>query len=205
VAGHSNEVRQNKLMKSNYSNFSFLVQHDPLLLQLAHTAEQSWQIDFKLRLDRNVSESFHQIRKLGNEANHDFSSSTHGDALKALQIAWALSCWFHKTFGGDKAKGFTPGKFVKPIDPSEHVRELEAKVHLLEAEQHRTTERLKTAETLQAAEADKAAAEHERQAGKPILLTCDTQITLVQNTIKIKQLPNGLQNQAPLTTCYLMG
>ena len=203
MAGHSNEVRQNKLMKSNYSNFSFLVQHDPLLLQLAHTAEQSFvpdpnttlvklrqlgealaqdiaarigiepdsqtrqldllrQIDFKLRLDRNVSESFHQIRKLGNEANHDFSSSTHGDALKALQIAWALSCWFHKTFGGDKAKGFTPGKFVKPIDPSEHVRELEAKVHLLEAEQHRTTERLKTAETLQAAEADKAAAEHQR-------------------------------------------
>ncbi|WP_299978654.1 type I restriction-modification system endonuclease [uncultured Pseudoteredinibacter sp.] len=188
---------------NNKSNFEFLSKHDPLLLQLAHTAEKSFvpdpnttlvklrqlgeaiaqdvaaqvgiesdsqtrqldllrQIDFKLRLDRNVSDSFHQIRKLGNEANHDFSSSTHGDALKALQIAWALSGWFHKTFGGDKAKGFKLGKFVKPTDPSEHVRELEAQVRLLQAEQQRTTERLKMTEALQAAEADKAEAERQR-------------------------------------------
>jgi type I restriction enzyme R subunit len=185
------------------SNFDFLSKHDPLLLQLADTAEKSFvpdpnttlvklrqlgeaiaqdiaarigiesdnqtrqldllrQIDFKLRLDRNVADAFHQIRKLGNEANHDFSSSTHGDALKTLQIAWALSGWFHKTFGGDKAKGFKLGKFVKPTDPSDHVRELEAQVCLLVEKQKRTSERLKTAEALQAAEAEKAEAEHQR-------------------------------------------
>jgi type I restriction enzyme R subunit len=32
-------------------------------------------IDLKLQLDRNVSEAFHQIRKLGNQASHDFSAS----------------------------------------------------------------------------------------------------------------------------------
>ena len=122
-------------MGSNQSNFDFLAHHDPLLLQLASTAEQSFvadpnttlvksrqlaealsqdvaarigfefdnqtrqmnllkNIDFKMCLDRNVSEAFHQIRKLGNAAAHDFTSSTHKDALRAQQVAWALSGWF---------------------------------------------------------------------------------------------------------------
>lgn len=120
------------------------------------------QIDQNLNLDKNVAEAFHQIRRLGNRATHDFSSSSHSDALKALQIAWALAGWFHKTFGGDHAKGFKQGKFVKPTDPSEKVRDLEAHIQLLESEGQRTKKRLETAEAIASIESEKADAERLR-------------------------------------------
>ena len=113
------------------------------------------QIDLKLRFDRGVSDAFHQMRRLGNSATHDFSSASHKDALNCLQIAWSLSAWFHQTFGGDKAKGFKPGKFVKPQDPSQEVRELEERIHLLESQQQRSAERLKLAEARSEAEAQR--------------------------------------------------
>lgn len=185
------------------TNFAFLEKHDPLLLQLAKTAEGAFvpdpnttlvkmrqlgeafaqdiaarigiisdekarqidllrEIDSTLNLDKNVNEAFHQLRILGNKATHDFSSSTHRDALKALQIAFALSGWFHKTFGGDKAKGFKLGAFQKPQDPSIHLRELEEKLRIIQAEQQRTTERLQVAEQLKALEVEKAKAEAKR-------------------------------------------
>lgn len=185
------------------SNFEFLAKHDPLLLQLAKTAESAFvpdpnttlvklrqlgealaqdigarlgletdsqtrqldllrEIDATLRLDRNVNEAFHQLRKLGNQATHDFSSSTHRDALNALQIAFALSGWFHKTFGGDKAKSFKLGEFKKPQDPSIQLRLLEEKLSILQIEQQRTSERLEIAEQLKLVEAEKAQAEAKR-------------------------------------------
>jgi type I restriction enzyme R subunit len=120
------------------------------------------EIDLKLRLDRSVTDAFHQIRKLGNSATHDFSSASHKDALNCLQIGWALSVWFHQTFGGDRAKGFKPGSFIKPQDPSQEVRELEARMHLLEAQQQRTAARLQLAESLKQVEAERAEAERRR-------------------------------------------
>jgi type I restriction enzyme R subunit len=120
------------------------------------------QIDLKLRLDRTVNDAFHQIRKLGNSATHDFSSASHKDALNCLQISWALAVWFHQTFGGDQAKRFKPGGFIKPQDPSQEVRELEERIRLLESQQKRTAERLQLAESLRQAEAARAEAESRR-------------------------------------------
>ncbi len=119
-------------------------------------------LDYTLRLDRQVKDAFHVLRKLGNHATHDITSSTHRDALKALQVGHALSAWFHTLFGGDKAKGFKLSPFVKPTDPSSKVRELEDA--LLDAERKSKTaeERLASAEQLKAIEADKAEAESKR-------------------------------------------
>ena len=122
------------------------------------------EIDYRLRFDRNVNEAFHQIRRLGNKATHDVSSSTHKDALKALQIAWALCGWFYRTFGGEKAKGLKLPPFEKPEDPSLVVRALEERIRTLESESQRTVERLKIAEALKGAEADKLEAERRRAA-----------------------------------------
>ncbi|MCK5478489.1 MAG: DUF4145 domain-containing protein [Methylococcales bacterium] len=66
------------------------------------------ELDYKLRLDPKIKNAFHNIRKQGNDANHQFDSSTHRDALAVLQISWALSCWFHKTFAGETANNFKP-------------------------------------------------------------------------------------------------
>ncbi|AWB65322.1 type I restriction-modification system endonuclease [Saccharobesus litoralis] len=119
-------------------------------------------LDYNLRLDDNVRDAFHTIRKLGNTATHTFDSNSHRDALKSLMVGHALSMWFHITFGGSAAKGFKVKKFVKPKDPSEYVRQLEEQIKQLQTESLRSTERIKHAEALSKIEAEKAKAEHER-------------------------------------------
>ncbi len=120
------------------------------------------ELDFKLRLDRNIKDAFHTIRKLGNPAAHDITSSTHRDALKALQVGHALAAWFHITLGGDKAKSFKLGTFVKPEDPSAQVRTLEEALLEAEKKSQSAEDRIAHTEQLQAIEAKKAAAERQR-------------------------------------------
>lgn len=122
------------------------------------------ELDYTLRLDRQVKDAFHTLRKLGNSAAHDITSSSHRDALKALQVGHTLSAWFHTLFGGDKAKGFKLKPFIKPTDPSEKVRELEEALLEAERKSKSAEERLANAERLKALEAEKAAAEHKRAA-----------------------------------------
>ncbi|GGF67358.1 type I restriction-modification system endonuclease [Alteromonas lipolytica] len=119
-------------------------------------------IDYSLRLDDNVRDAFHTLRKLGNVATHEFDSSSHRDALKAMMVGHALSMWFHGTFGGEKAKGFKVTKFVKPEDPSAYVREIEEQLEQLKTESQRTSDRIKVAEELRRIEEEKAAAERKR-------------------------------------------
>lgn len=122
------------------------------------------ELDYTLKLEPTIKNAFHTIRKQGNDANHQFDSSTHRDALAVLQISWALSCWFHKTFGGDLAKRFRPGKFVKPQDPSVGIRELEERIRILESEKNQAAERVNTAEKLRLTETEKVKAEQVRTA-----------------------------------------
>jgi len=119
-------------------------------------------LDYNLRLDDNVRDAFHTIRKLGNTATHEFDSTSHRDALKAIMVGHALAMWFHITFGGSAATGFKIKKFIKPQDPSEYVRQLEEQVTQLKTESQRSSERIKSAEELSRIEAEKAKAEHDR-------------------------------------------
>ena len=120
------------------------------------------ELDFKLRLDTQIKDAFHTLRKLGNSAAHDIKTSTHRDALKALQVGHALSAWFHLTFAGDKAKGFKQGAYIKPVDPSDTVRLLEEAMLELQKQNRSTEERLAHVEQLKQLEADKVAAEQQR-------------------------------------------
>ena len=119
-------------------------------------------LDYSLRLDQRIKDAFHTIRKLGNNANHDITSNSHRDALQSLQIGYALSVWYHQLYGGDKAKGFKPGPYIKPKDPSDEVRMLEEKMLELERKQQRTTERLAIAESISQLATEKAEAERKR-------------------------------------------
>ena len=118
------------------------------------------ELDYKLTLDPSVKDAFHVIRKQGNDANHQFNSSTHRDALIVLQLAWKLSGWFYKIFAGDK--NLKLGKFVKPEDPSTQLRELEERIRTMEAEQSKASERINTAEKLRLAETEKLKVEKQR-------------------------------------------
>lgn len=120
------------------------------------------ELDYSLRLDIQVKDAFHTLRKLGNSAAHDITSSTHRDALKALQVGHVLSAWFHSTFGGDKAKGFRIKPYIKPTDPSEKVRELEEALLEQQKKNRSSEDRLAEIERLQQIEIEKAAAEKQR-------------------------------------------
>ena len=80
--------------------------------------------------------------------------------MTVLQLAWKLSCWFHKIFGEDK--NFKPGKFVKPQDPSAGLRELEERIRIMEAEKSKASERINAAEKLHQAETEKLKVEKQR-------------------------------------------
>ena len=116
-------------------------------------------LEYTLKLAENVKDAFHTIRKLGNIANHEYISSSHRDALKCMQVGCALSGWYHVTFGGDKAKGFKFKAFVKPVDPSAYVRELEEKLDTLKIESQRSSDRLLVVEKLNKVTEEKASAE----------------------------------------------
>ncbi|WP_295488396.1 type I restriction-modification system endonuclease [uncultured Pseudomonas sp.] len=119
-------------------------------------------LDFTLKLDTQIKDAFHTLRRLGNPAAHDITSSSHRDALKALQVGHALSAWFHVNFGGVEAKNFKLTPFVKPVDPSEKVRQLEETLHELYRQNKSAEERLAHAEKLKQTESLKAAAENQR-------------------------------------------
>lgn len=119
-------------------------------------------LDYQLKLDKQVKDAFHTLRKLGNNAAHDITSSSHRDALKALQVGHALSGWFHGLFGGEKAKEFRLEKFEKPQDPSEKVRMLEEALLELQKKNKNAEDRLINAEATKQIEAQKAEAERIR-------------------------------------------
>lgn len=178
-------------------NFEFLEEHDPLLLQLATSAEKAFvpdpnvtliklrqlgealakeiafslgvemerqitQIDLLKRIQRAVNlprevvEAFHNIRRIGNEAAHEFTSS-HREAMQCLQFARSLCIWFHRVYG-NPPKNWKPGPFAKPDDPAEHVRILEERIVYLEKAQKASQRELDTANQLAETEAQRATA-----------------------------------------------
>ena len=120
------------------------------------------ELDYKLNLDDNIRDAFHNIRRLGNEATHEFISTSHRDALKSLMVGHALATWFHTTFGGIATKSFKKTKFVKPQDPSEYVRQVEEQLEQLKSESQRNSDRIEIAEELSKVEAEKVKAERQR-------------------------------------------
>ncbi len=120
------------------------------------------ELDYTLRLDKQVKDAFHALRKLGNTATHDITSASHRDALKALQVGHALSAWFHLQFGGNNAIGFKLESFVKPLDPSEKVRQLEEALLELQKLTRTAEDRLSLVEEQKNIEAQKAEAEKQR-------------------------------------------
>ena len=51
-------------------------------------------------INAQISQVFHGLRKVGNEAAHQHSGDRR-EALHQLQMARKLAVWFHKSFGGD--------------------------------------------------------------------------------------------------------
>ena len=60
-----------------------------------------------------IQNALHAVRKMGNEANHQFADDLRG-ALQALKINNQLGLWFQRTFGDPRTKA---GGFIIPETP----------------------------------------------------------------------------------------
>lgn len=81
-------------------------------------------------LPRETSKFFHELRRAGNDANHQLKED-HSTALLAIRLAWQLGIWFQRTF---KDAGFKSGPFQPPKPPADQSPELRAELDGLRAE-----------------------------------------------------------------------
>ncbi|WP_196160727.1 type I restriction-modification system endonuclease [Reinekea sp. G2M2-21] len=85
----------------------------------------------RLDIDQTILQLFHALRKEGNVANHQFTT-TFKQAMDALKSARAIAIWYHQTFSKN-AKNFKAGPFILPPDPSAGLKELEDQIQQLKA------------------------------------------------------------------------
>lgn len=118
---------------------------------LYDTPEES-QIDLLRRLDSRGAVSgevlnlFHELRKAGNRAVHNFEGE-HRIALSNLKYARLLGIWFHRSYG--RKPDFKAGSFVPPADPAQESTALKEELDRLRAEV--TAQRTSTEAALTAA------------------------------------------------------
>ncbi len=101
-----------------------------------YTSADERQIDLLRRLQdhgilpREIGGLFHEVRKAGNDANHNLAGD-HRMALMAMRLSWQLGIWFHRTF---KEPGFKPGPFIPPTPPADESVELKVELETLQKE-----------------------------------------------------------------------
>lgn len=87
------------------------------------------------RIDKELANRWHGIRKVGNQAVHE-NNGTTSDALHQLKMARMVAIWFHRTFG---EPNFKPLPFIPPKEPkdaaSEIIKELDEYKALLDAKE----------------------------------------------------------------------
>ncbi|MBX9569847.1 MAG: type I restriction-modification system endonuclease [Candidatus Obscuribacterales bacterium] len=101
-----------------------------------YTNSNETQMDLLRRLESmghisaEVARFFHNIRRVGNDANHSRSGSS-GDALTGLKLAWALAVWYHRAY---KDPSFKSGAFIPPKRPEEATSEVAKELDRLKSE-----------------------------------------------------------------------
>lgn len=81
-------------------------------------------------LPKQADQLFHEIRKIGNQANHAISGD-HSAALSALKMAWNLGIWFHRTY---KNAEYQSGPFTPPQAPKDESAEMQQELARLRTE-----------------------------------------------------------------------
>ncbi len=109
------------------------------------------RLQYQNLLPGDVKNLFHQLRKSGNDAVHNFRGN-HGLALSHLRYARELGIWFHRTFGRDNK--FKSGAFIPPADPEQETKELKEELARLrkEAEASRSKAELAEAKAIEETE-----------------------------------------------------
>ncbi|MDL2398445.1 DUF4145 domain-containing protein [Rhizobium mayense] len=146
-------------------------------------------------LPRDVADIFHAIRKVGNEATHEFVGSP-GEALSALKFCRALGVWYRRTFARDP--NFKPGPFVPPKSSQEIDKATQIELDALRKQVQQAETELAAAHA-SADEFEKARAAAEelaRQAAEESAVWEQTAVELEANQAELGRKLAELQQQA---------
>ncbi len=89
------------------------------------------RLKFERLLPPQVADLFHEIRILGNRADHG-TDGTAAEALNALKYARQAGVWFHRTYGKDPR--FVAGAFQPPAAPEDAAAPIRAELDRLRVE-----------------------------------------------------------------------
>ena len=95
-------------------------------------ADLLFRINRELRLESQIINLFHGLRKAGNQAVHQFKTE-HKSALAGIKVARDIAIWYHRAFG-EQGVDFKAGKFVIPQDPSKQLSELQTQIQQLKSQ-----------------------------------------------------------------------
>lgn len=128
-----------------------------------YTSPDEKQLDLLRRLrDRgilkgDVDRLFHELRKMGNDANHALASNQRS-ALSGLKYAHYLGGWFHRVFSD---RNFSSPPFVPPPDPAAETQTLREELAQLRQELQQQLSNAEAVQALAAAEAQRRIAAEE--------------------------------------------
>ncbi|TXR54504.1 type I restriction-modification system endonuclease [Reinekea thalattae] len=106
------------------------------------------RLSHRLDIDQQILSLFHILRKEGNTANHEFTT-TFKQAMDGLRAARNVAIWYHETFRRTSNK-FKPGPFLLPEDPSVQLKNLEDSIQQLKGELQDKAQSFESSEELSA-------------------------------------------------------
>lgn len=146
-------------------------------------------------LPRDVAELFHQIRKTGNDANHEIKGN-HTLALGTLKLCWQLAVWFHRAF---KDRGYKSGPFIPPAPPKDESAELRAELdRLSKALAEYKTSQKKTTEELQLTAAQLKSVSEEKAFWEQVAHEADQANATMQAQLAAQQVAAAAQPRAAI-------
>jgi type I restriction enzyme R subunit len=128
-----------------------------------YTSPDEKQLDLLRRLRErgilkgDVDRLFHELRKMGNDANHALASNQRS-ALSGLKYAHYLGGWFHRVFSD---RNFSPPPFVPPPNPATETQTLREELDKLRQELQQQLSEAESIQALAAAEAQRRIAAEE--------------------------------------------
>jgi type I restriction enzyme, R subunit len=148
-------------------------------------------------LPRDVAQLFGEVRRTGNEANHQFAGD-HRTALNVLRITWQLALWYHRTFA---ERDYRSGPFIPPKAPADEGAELKAQLAAQEkalAEYQQSHQA--TAAELQAAQAKLAAAQTDQHVWEQLATDTEQANAALAAKLELLQAQAAAASATPIAT-----
>ncbi len=141
-------------------------------------------------LPPQIYQLFHEVRRTGNAANHEFTGDHHA-ALGLLKIVWQLGVWFHRTFGDPQ---FKSGAFIPPQPPVNESKELQIELEALAntLAEYQAAHDEKT-QRLDSLEAELSAAKDEQSFWEAMATEAEAEKTELQSRLAEKQVAAASQ------------